>query len=456
MRGGVTSIAVALICGLMPALGPHVSAAASLPEPDDPGRLALVLDSSGSMKEPAPGGQSKIDAARAALGQVVDQLPDDAEVGVRVFGAKVFSREDVGACKDTQNVVPVGPLDREALKQAVADYRPYGETPIGRALQGAAKDLGTAPPGEPRTIVLLSDGEPTCKPDPCKVAEELAVQGIDLTINVVGLDVSGAARNALRCIARVGGGSYYDAQSADELATSLVKVSVRDLRGFVLNGDRVEGGKSLGTALPLEPGTYVDTSPRQGKPRYYLVDKPPGGGVSVFALVRPPRSEKAWHTALTVQLMTPEGDRCTYAFEQSFQVVGATPITSAGVEFSQFTPAMNDECRDVEQLVATVEVDAGVTDYRLQLGSHPAIVNADALPKAVSGDKEPWLANVRIPRRGPTTPVAGGVSPDDSPALSPGTTYTDTLLASEQLVYKIPVECRRSRDRNAAESRTDG
>ncbi len=169
------------------------------PGSQSPGRLVLVLDSSGSMKEPAGGGSTKIDAARAALTRVAEELPDDAEVGVRVFGAEVFSRRDAGACTDTQNVVPVGPLDRAALTEAVAAYRPYGETPIGNALRGAARDLGPAAAGEQRTIVLLSDGEPTCAPDPCKVARDLTRQGIDLSINVVGLDVSGPARKALQC-----------------------------------------------------------------------------------------------------------------------------------------------------------------------------------------------------------------------------------------------------------------
>ena len=71
------------------------------------GKLVLLLDSSGSMKESA-GGQTKIAAAKAALKDVLTRLPDDAQVGVRVFGAKVFSAKDEGACTDTQNVVPVG------------------------------------------------------------------------------------------------------------------------------------------------------------------------------------------------------------------------------------------------------------------------------------------------------------------------------------------------------------
>lgn len=49
------------------------------------------------------------DAARSALHAVIDELPDTAEVGLRVFGAKVFSRNDPGACQDTHRSSPPPP-----------------------------------------------------------------------------------------------------------------------------------------------------------------------------------------------------------------------------------------------------------------------------------------------------------------------------------------------------------
>ena len=133
--------------------------------------MQLVLDSSGSMSEPAAGGQSKIAAAKGALRTVVDGLPDEAQVGLRVYGATVFSRNDPGACTDSQEVVPPGTDNRDELRSAIASYKPYGETPIAHALQEAGKDLGSE--GH-RTIVLVSDGEATCPPSPCVVARQLA------------------------------------------------------------------------------------------------------------------------------------------------------------------------------------------------------------------------------------------------------------------------------------------
>ena len=144
---------------------------ASPPTADRPdgadGELMLVLDSSGSMAEPDASGSTKIAAAKQALTTVIGGLPDEAPVGLRVFGASVFDRSDPGACTDSQQVVPVGPRDRAAMTTAVRRYEPYGETPISHALREAADDLGAT---GPRTVVLVSDGEATCPPEPCAVA----------------------------------------------------------------------------------------------------------------------------------------------------------------------------------------------------------------------------------------------------------------------------------------------
>ena len=45
-------------------------------------------------------------------------------------------------CQDTQQIVPVGPVDRTAAKAAVATLRPTGFTPVGLALRSAAAGPG--------------------------------------------------------------------------------------------------------------------------------------------------------------------------------------------------------------------------------------------------------------------------------------------------------------------------
>ena len=221
----------------------------------DPGKLMLVLDSSGSMKEDV-GGTTKIAAAKDALGTVIDKLPADQEVGLRVYGAKVFSAKDKGACTDSQRAVDLGTSNRPDLKSAVAKYKPYGETPTGYALQQAGKDLGSD--GQ-RTIVLVSDGESTCSPDPCKVAAQLADDGIQLRIDVVGLDVSGKARDQLQCIAGSGNGTYYDAQDADDLVSALDTLATRAARPYESIGKKITGSQKASSAPKISAGDWRDT-----------------------------------------------------------------------------------------------------------------------------------------------------------------------------------------------------
>ncbi len=398
------------------------------------GKLVLLLDSSGSMKESA-GGQTKISAARAALKDVVAQLPDDAQVGVRVFGAKVFSAKDEGACTDTQNVVPVGPLDRGRISKAAARYKPYGETPIGNALKGAAKDLG---PDGKRTIVLLSDGEPTCDPDPCKVAKDLRRQGVDLTVNVVGLNVSGRARSALECIADAGGGTYYGVDQPEDLASSLVSVSVRSLRKFRLTGTPVTGGTSTADPLALKPGRYTDTTQGKATSRYYTIKKPKSSDVIVSAVARPPY-DSGTSNKLEVELLTPDGQRCEADYAIRPNILQDQSILSVGASFSpRLSGASHEACDAAPSLLARVGLDAPAQDpYELLVTTRPRITNFAALPPSITTDEVRTSADAAFEPAGTPKPVVGGVSFTDAPALKPGR-YSDSLRPGEQLIYRIP------------------
>ena len=126
-------------------------------EPEDAaqqGRMVLVLDASGSMREPHGDGRSRFRAAVGALREVVSALPDEMEVGLRVYGSRID--DGPGSCQDSELTVPVGATDKPALRQALGDARPLGNTPIAFSLREAAKDLGDE---AARSIVLHSDGE---------------------------------------------------------------------------------------------------------------------------------------------------------------------------------------------------------------------------------------------------------------------------------------------------------
>ena len=398
------------------------------------GRMQLVLDSSGSMSEPATGGQSKIQAAKAALNTVVDGLPDEAQVGLRVYGATVFSRNDAGACTDSQQVVAPGTDNRDELRRAIAGYKPYGETPIAHALREAGNDLGSE--GH-RTIVLVSDGEATCPPSPCEVARELAKDGIDLRIDVVGLDVSGKAREQLACIAAAGGGQYYDADSADDLVRALDRLATRALRPFQLTGVPVDGGDTEATPAPIAAGQYLDTlGGGVGTEKWYVIERQiPGSSLQVGVAGKTSASTDEVELA-TFAAGSAGAVECGSETWYDARTGGETLFGIARVVdprgFSSIDPACTDD--DVLVLVRRGEEGASVpVDIELLVTEEPPVASTNGLPPGLTDNA--WVDPAPT---GPATRVLGGTSFADAQPIEPGN-FTGDIVPGETQVFALDV-----------------
>lgn len=261
---------------------------------NDGGAVVVILDASGSMNRVDDGGTVLIDGAKDAIGRLVDAIPDGSEVGLVVYGHRVGDSDEAASCQDTEVLVPVGPLDREAVTSAVSGINALGYTPIARALQEAAAAL---PDGE-GTVILVSDGEDTCAPpDPCEVAAGLAGAGVDVRVHTVGFFLDdGTAQDQLGCIADATGGTYRAVGDIDALAAEL-GIIVRDALpdGSEIFFVPLDGGLATvsAPALPLVPslnsadgfaaGARGEIAP--GETRWYRfdVDGPMGVAVSASA-----------------------------------------------------------------------------------------------------------------------------------------------------------------------------
>jgi Ca-activated chloride channel homolog len=107
--------------------------------------VMIVLDASGSMnQDDAPG--PRIDAAKAAVKNLVTGLPADAQVGLMVYGTSTGSTdaEKAAGCQDISTLIPVSTLDTAALTAAVDGVHASGYTPIGNALRAASDALPRA------------------------------------------------------------------------------------------------------------------------------------------------------------------------------------------------------------------------------------------------------------------------------------------------------------------------
>lgn len=396
------------------------------------GRVLLVLDSSGSMQEPAGGGQSKIRAAKDALAQVVDDLPEGADVGLRVFGSEVFSRDQPGACTDSELVVPPGTENRDALRAAIDDYQPFGETPIAHALEEAAGDLGDE---GARSIVLVSDGVATCEPDPCEVAADLAEAGIELRIDVVGLSVDARARDQLACVAAAGNGQYYDADSAEDIVQQLETVATRAVRPFEVDGTPVEGGGEL-DPTPIAAGLWTDEVAGEGtdgeEGRWFSYERTiPGSSVHVSAVSLGTEDRDS----LDVEVSTADGLACWSGFAAK-QLV-SSELVSTGVTVDTSAEPINEECSDgaLRIKVSRGILGAGQTAaYGLQVVEEPPVEDLVALPPSVGRAPEITVD----PVAGSPEPVQGGSSFGTATEVAPGA-YLGATVAGETQVFKVPV-----------------
>lgn len=445
----VRALLAAGITGVMTltgAVAPATTAAAddtsvSAPSKEPKGKLLLMLDASGSMKEPDPSGGTKMAAAKKAITGVVGSLPTDTEVGLRVYGATEPGGEPTkAACADTQLAVPIGPLDKPALKKAVNGFQAKGETPIAHSLTKAMDDLGT---DGKRSIVLVSDGEESCVPDPCPVVKKLVKNGVDLRIDTVGFAVDKKAREQLQCIAETGNGTYYDAEDADELATGLNKISTRAVREFTVEGTPITMTEDKADAPAMTPGRYTDSFSVSDNSRYARIERTPNSVVHIGLVARPPfhGRENTDFESWEISTRTPEGEECTSESASSMAFFRGVESIAVGTSVNnQVTdPDADDPCATSDELLMEVTHDEGKgSDIPVQLVyiEEPPVKNPNSLPPPLDG---PSITSWTATSDGSPKTAVGGGGFADAATLTPGS-YTDTILPGEQLYYRVRVD----------------
>lgn len=402
---------------------------ATAEEPAADTAMMLVMDASGSMAERTGGGTTRIQAAKDGLEAVIDGLPDEQRVGFRVYGASDVAEDDPAACTDSERIVDLGTDNRDDLRRAVADYEPVGWTPTSHALREAAKDLGDT--GQ-RTIVLVSDGEPTCDPDPCVVAREIAAGGIDIRIDVVGFDVSGRAKKTLQCVADEGNGTYYDADDAESLTDSLRVSSVRAARPFDLTGTPVQGTPSEDGAPLLERGQYTDTIAVGGAAHYRLARTAPDSTLHVGAVIRGISGDLGAAATLRVQRIA--GLMCAASTTYGLDMASRAPVYYGGV--ASWVKDPESQCRTDEELGLQVDRTVGNLEGRpieLSVYEEPPITSD--LAAGTAGDEPGWTA----PTPDTPTEAVPGTSIANAPEVGPGTYQLD-ISAGETQVLAVPVD----------------
>ncbi|HVU11147.1 MAG TPA: VWA domain-containing protein [Phototrophicaceae bacterium] len=205
------------------------------------GTVILAFDVSGSMAatDMTP---TRIDAAKAAATDFVQHQPNGVQIGVVAFS-------DAGLS------VQVPSDDQGPVLAAIGRLTPERGTSLASGITAALNVIATASTGGPNPnyysnitpeptpsptpmpqgqyqsaiIVLLTDGENNEQPDPMQAAQAAADRGVRIDTVGIGsptgtnVKINGFTlhtqldEDTLKQIAQVTGGTYYNAQSAEEL-----------------------------------------------------------------------------------------------------------------------------------------------------------------------------------------------------------------------------------------------
>jgi len=190
---------------------------AAAPASPPPATTLIVLDASGSMKE-LIGGESKMDIAKRAIGELVAGLPDEVRLGL-----VVYSHRKPQDCEDIELLLPPAKLDRKALVATVNAIKPKGRTPLAASLEFAAAKLEYTK--QPASIILVTDGLETCGRNPCETAARLKAAGVSFVVHAVAFDLSSRDAKSIACIANATGGRFLQAKDAASLKDALAVVA---------------------------------------------------------------------------------------------------------------------------------------------------------------------------------------------------------------------------------------
>ncbi|HIS87811.1 TPA: VWA domain-containing protein [Candidatus Avigastranaerophilus faecigallinarum] len=198
-------------------------------------KILFIVDFSNSMNERL-GHRTKLDIALSTMKETLQQLPQNVEVGLRVYGHRTgFTPRQ--SCSASQLVSPIQKNNAINIYSRLNSINAVGWTPITYSLKQAVFSDFTDTTSKKR-IILISDGGENCDESPCDFIIELMKYRDDIRIDVIALAIGDKdANNQLKCVALVTSGKFYNANTAAELKNSLQDSLnlEKEVQGVILN-----------------------------------------------------------------------------------------------------------------------------------------------------------------------------------------------------------------------------
>lgn len=183
------------------ALRPAVAA-----EPREGVVAAILVDTSGSMeddvKDAAGVMRPKIEIAQRAALDLVNQFETYAREHsdqTIYLGVYEFSDRGRNCCREVVKLGPPGSLDDAAVRFAITNMRPDGDTPIGDAMITAKRDMDATGITK-RHILVITDGENNRGYTPEDVTQVITTQAAEsrASIYFVAFDIAASKFDAVK------------------------------------------------------------------------------------------------------------------------------------------------------------------------------------------------------------------------------------------------------------------
>ncbi|HEY0262755.1 MAG TPA: VWA domain-containing protein [Chitinophagales bacterium] len=249
-----------LICMPMIGVAQNPTLKEAVQQEAQPVNVLLVLDASLSMQKEWGNG-TKWTTALNVISDVADSVAiyQNVKFGLRLFG-HLFDNAEKN-CKDTRLELPLGRYNKNRVLNKLKDVKPKGITPIAYSLEKSAGDFSQATEGK-NILILITDGEEVCGGDPCKVSIDLQQKGIVLKPYVIGIELSGVAKNMFTCV-----GELVNTNNGNEFATALKKMVMDAIARTSLQVNLLDAEQlPRETAVPL---TFYDSKTQIAKYDFY-------------------------------------------------------------------------------------------------------------------------------------------------------------------------------------------
>ncbi len=184
----------------------------------EPPTLLVLFDGSGSMWGKLEGWtQSKLAVAREGLRIALNDLPEDARLGLMSFGHRRG-----GDCNDVEAIVRPAQRTGQQVMDVLEKHNPRGRGPITAALREAARQLEAI--AGPVALLLIHDDADNCQLDPCSTLPLLQAAKPDVRVHVVSMTTRAADARHMMCLTQPTQGQHVHVTRASEVVASLQKI----------------------------------------------------------------------------------------------------------------------------------------------------------------------------------------------------------------------------------------